>query len=67
MATPFERRVKRLREHVMSHNKQGPTDEEKSIEEMTVEELKDVAKERGLEGYSKLKREDLIDLLTEGE
>lgn len=35
----------------------------KSIEEMTVEELKTLAKERGLTGVSALAKQDLIDIL----
>lgn len=61
----YQRRVKKLREHVLSHNKAAI--EEKPIEEMTVDELKELAKEKGIEGYSKLKKEELIDLLVEGE
>ena len=36
---------------------------EKAIEDMTVEELKAVAKERGLTGVSSLAKQDLIDIL----
>lgn len=36
---------------------------EKAIEDMTVEELKAVAKERGLTGVSSLAKRDLIDIL----
>lgn len=35
----------------------------KSIEEMTVEELKALAKERGLTGVSALAKRDLVDIL----
>ena len=35
----------------------------KNIEEMTVEELKTLAKERGLAGVSALAKQDLIDIL----
>lgn len=35
----------------------------KNIEEMTVEELKILAKERGLTGVSALAKQDLIDIL----
>ncbi|NLY44641.1 MAG: hypothetical protein GX053_01410 [Tissierella sp.] len=66
MSTAFERRVKRLREHVLSHNKEE-IKIDKPIEEMIVEELREIAKERGFEGYSKLKRDELIELLNEGE
>ncbi|WMM24053.1 Rho termination factor N-terminal domain-containing protein [Tissierella sp. MB52-C2] len=66
----YQRRVQKLREHVLGHNKENEEDikkEEKTIEEMTVDELKELAKEKGLEGYSKLKRDELVDLLIEGE
>lgn len=36
---------------------------EKAIEDMTVEELKAAAKERGLTGVSSLAKQDLIDIL----
>lgn len=67
--TAFERRVKRLRKHILGHSKEvkEPTDKEKSLEDLKVEELKELAKEKGIEGYSKLKKEELIDLLAEGE
>lgn len=69
MSTAFERRVERLREHVLSHNngKKESTGDEKSLEDLKVEELKELAKEKGIEGYSKLKKEELIVLLVEGE
>lgn len=34
---------------------------------LTVDELKDIAKERGIEGYSRLKKEDIIKMLIENE
>lgn len=34
--------------------------------DLTVEELKDLAKSQGLKGYSGLKREELIELLKAG-
>lgn len=37
--------------------------EEKNVEEMTVEELKMLAKKRGLTGISSLSKQDLIDIL----
>lgn len=40
-----------------------PSEETKNIEEMTVEELKVLAKERGLTGVSALAKQDLIDIL----
>ena len=38
----------------------------KKVEDVTVDELKDYAKLRGLTGYSTLNRNDLISLLKEG-
>ena len=43
------------------------SDRFKELEEVTVNQLKDYAKDRGLSGYSTLNREDLITLLEEGE
>lgn len=68
----YQKRVLKLRNHVLSHNKEvaateRTANEEREFEEMTVDALKELAKERGLEGYSKLKRHELIDLLIEGE
>ncbi len=34
---------------------------------LTVDDLKDIAKERGIEGYSRLKKEDIIKMLIENE
>jgi hypothetical protein len=39
---------------------------EQSIDDLTVAELKDLAKEQGLEGYSTLNKADLIKLLKGG-
>ena len=60
----YQRRVLKLREHVLKHTKQDLAIESKLIEEMNVDELKEVARERGLEGYSKMKKEELISALT---
>ncbi len=38
---------------------------ENNINQLTVEKLKELAKEKGLEGYSKLSKDELIKLLEE--
>ncbi|WP_313074729.1 Rho termination factor N-terminal domain-containing protein [Lacrimispora sp.] len=44
-----------------------PPDPEKSLEDMTVPELKTLAKERGIDGASSLNRDDLLSVLKEVE
>lgn len=44
-------------------NKKLPDDT--TLEDMTLDELKDLAKEKNLKGYSKLSKEELIKLLKE--
>ncbi len=39
------------------------TNEEIGFESLKVEELKTIAKEKGVEGYSKMKKEELIETL----
>lgn len=34
--------------------------EDKNINDLTVKELKEIAKEKGIEGYNNMKKEDLI-------
>lgn len=63
----YEKRVLKLREHVLSHNNQEEGNRvPKTLDDLTVDELKELAKEKELEGYSKLKRDELIALLKEG-
>ncbi len=44
---------------------ENPTEPEKNLEDMTVPELKALAKEKGIEGASSLSKEDLIAVLKE--
>ena len=46
-------------------NKENPDKADKSLEDMTVAELKALAKEKGLEGVSALNKEDLLAVLKE--
>lgn len=43
----------------------GNEQEEKSLEEMKITELRALAKEKGLEGYSSLSREELLGILKD--
>lgn len=42
-------------------------DREKNLEDMTVPELKALAKEKGIDGFSSLNRDDLLSVLKEVE
>jgi hypothetical protein len=44
---------------------ENPPEPEKNLEDMTVPELKALAKEKGIEGASSLSKEDLIAVLKE--
>lgn len=57
-ATAFQRR---RREQAAKAQKKPVTE---SIEQMTYQELKALAKEKGIEGYSKMKKAELIAALA---
>ena len=46
--------------------KQEATNEAKTLEDMTYNELKALAKEKDIQGYHKMKKQELIEALKEG-
>jgi hypothetical protein len=46
--------------------KQEATNEAKTLEDMTYNELKALAKEKGIQGYHKMKKQELLEVLKEG-
>ena len=50
-------------DYLVEHKKLPKEDVEPTFEDMSLEELKDIAKEKDLKGYSKLSKEELIRLL----
>lgn len=53
-------------DYLVEHGKLPDDDiQELSIEDMNLTELRDLAKERGIKGYSKLSKEELIDILKD--
>lgn len=48
---------------LMQNKEEEPSKD--SISQLTVDKLKDIAKEKGLDGYSKLSKDELIKLIKE--
>ena len=46
--------------------KQEAANEAKTLEDMTYNELKVLAKEKGIQGYNKMKKQELLEALQEG-
>jgi len=46
---------------------EDPENTNKNLSDLTVEGLKELAKEKGIEGISKMKKEELIEVLKGGE
>lgn len=65
MSTGFERRVKRLREHVLRHNKQSEyTKETLSIDDLKKDDIIKMLEEQEIEHNPSDKKEVLFDLLV---
>ena len=62
----YETITKEQIEYLVEHGHM-PDDEPKKLEDMTLEELKQLAKEKDLQGYSKLNKEELLKELEEKE
>lgn len=67
--TLTKEQIEYLAEHgKMPEDEEGMSsseDKEKNIDELTLTELRNLAKEKGIKGYTKMTREELIDVLDE--
>ena len=68
----YETITKEQIDYLVEHGKMPKDDEEnskpsKSYSDMTVAELKEIAKEKEIKGYSKMTKEELLDALKEDE
>ena len=50
---------------IVAQTKKSEVTTKKALDDMNVSELKDLAKERGLEGYSSLSKEELLSILKD--
>lgn len=53
--------------HEVETKQETPQEEEKTLEDKTVPELKELAKVQGIDGYSNMKKEALIEAIKEGD
>ncbi len=69
IAAWFEGRGFKVNEITQKPMEEQENDQEQieGFEELTVDQLKNLAKEKGIEGISKMKRDELIEVLKGGE